>query len=123
MFVETNGRVLSHKLLWNVLPFLKSVVPKNDTKENDKDKNNISVAGTEWYEIGILSDLFDSNVNSNDSSSTNSEQPIDETSDSIGMEVTVDANALINSNIDEDDEDTDSISRTDNVTVGLAGYC
>ena len=30
MFVETNGRVLSHKLLWDVLPFLKSV-PKNDT--------------------------------------------------------------------------------------------
>ena len=122
MFVETNGRVFSHKLLWDVLPFLKSV-PKNDTQKNDKDKNNISVAGTEWDEIGILSDLFDSNVNSNGNSSSNSEQTIDETSDRIGVEPIIDANALINNDIDEDDEDTDSIHRTDNVTIGLTGYC
>ena len=37
MFVETNGRVLSDKLFWDVLPFLKNV-PKNDTKNDEREK-------------------------------------------------------------------------------------
>ena len=35
----------------------------------------------------------------------------------------VDANVLINNDIDEDDQDNDSIIINDNVTIGLAGYC
>ena len=71
----------------------------------------------------MLSDIIDSNGNSDANSSSNNEQTIDETSDSIGVEPIIDANALINNDIDEDDEDTDSIHRTDNVTIGLKRYC
>ena len=130
MFVESNGRVLSDKLLWDVLPFLKNV-PKNETKDEDKDKNNISVAGTEWDEIGLLSELFDSNNNSSTNSEqpidepglTNSELTIDEPNDTTGGEPLVDASALTNNDIDEDEQDNDRIILNHNVTIGLAGYC
>ena len=116
---KKKGCVLSDKLLWNVLPSLKMWYSKAIQKDDDKDKNNISVAGTEWDDIGILSDLFDSN----DNIDTNINITIDKSIDTIGVDAAIDAEALINNDLDEDGGNNEITIVNDNMTIGLAGYC
>ena len=64
MFIKTPNRTMTDNLLWKVLPNLKKAVPTNNSgkDDNNEDKNAIA-PGTDWDEIGLLSDLVDSNSN------------------------------------------------------------
>ena len=99
IFAEKKGRVLSDKLLRKLLSSLKNVVPKNNTKNGDKDERNISVAKTEWDEIGISPNLLDSNDNNNNETDNNI--AINKPIDTIGVDATIDADVLINNDLDD----------------------
>ena len=110
---------MSNKLLWNVSSSLINAVPHYNKNDQDKDKYKFSVSGTDWDNIGILSDIFDSNENIK----TDNELPVEEPNDTVGIDEIIDTYVLINSNLNEDNQDNKTAIRNDNVTIGLAGYC
>ena len=83
----------------------------------------MSIAGTEWDKIGILSDLFDSNNNRNNASENNDTIPIDESIGMISADISIDTNALINNDLDEDKGDHKNTIISEKVTIGLARCC
>ena len=55
MFAETPGRKFTVAHLWNVLPKVRTVLPKA-TKENE-DKNVVEPTGNEEVELSVMTDL------------------------------------------------------------------